>query len=76
MNYFVPENRELIFESKECFRCPRSEVLTAFCENAFCETKSRARKVCTCQLFIQSILQATQGSIYLLDVMMDIRVSG
>ena len=69
------------FESKECFRCPSSEVLTAFCENAFCEnafceTKSRARKVCTCQLFIQSILQATQGSIYLLDVMMDIRVSG
>ena len=59
-----------ILKENNVFRRVSSEVLTAVL------WESRAWKLCTCQLFIQSTLSAIQASICWLDAMMDIRVSG
>ena len=48
-----------ILKEKNVFRHASSEGLTVVL------WESRVRRLCICQLFIQSILQATQASIYL-----------
>ena len=48
-----------ILKERNVFSGASSEVLTVVL------WESRAWKLCTCQLFIQSILQATQACIYL-----------
>ena len=45
--------------NKECFLVYQFQS----CDSVL--WKSRVQKLCTCQLFIQSILQATEASIYL-----------
>ena len=53
------KSRMGILKENNVFQRACSEVLTAVL------WESRVRKLCTCQLFIQSILPATQASIYL-----------
>ena len=57
--FYSWKSRIGILKENNVFRRASSEVLTAVL------WESRAWKLFTCQLFIQSILQATQASIYL-----------